>query len=300
MFQAIHRRWGLRTPGRPTTAVRAALLLPLALGTAGCFEVHEEIWVREDGTVRYALDYGIPEFMVVGVTQVDGGNADSALAYFRRPPAAVVEGDSVWNREYMDRDLRHFVSERQVSSLDRLVALAGREAAKLDSVTREATQRDSILQAVTKGESSRRASAIRDSTRRAAAARDSTRLAATGSGSTQETMGQVLGGYEAVSVGPRRIRLVHIVFPRPTRSQLRESYGDEMGRPPSPEQDAEAGRRMLAGRTYSYRLHAPHIVSTNGTLSEDGASVEWSFPMASIVGDSARTLEAVIELKKGK
>ena len=113
-------------------------------------------------------------------------------------------------------------------------------------------------------------------------------------------MGQVLGGYEVVSVSPHRIRLIHIVFPRPTRSQLRQSYGDEMAMPPPSGKDAEAGRKMLAGRTYSFRLHAPHIASTNGTLAEDDRLVEWSFPMASILGDSARTLEAVIELKKGK
>jgi len=295
------RVWTQRkSTGGATTAARLVLLLSITLGTAGCFEVHEEIWVHEDGTVRYALDYGIPEFMLVGATQIDGGNEDSVLASFRLPPAAVVEGDSVWNREYVDRDLRHFVSERQIPSLERLVALAGQEAAKLDSLTRDSAQRYSILRVVTKRESPRRASAMRDSAWRANAERDSIRLAAGKGSSKQEAMGQVLGGYEATSFGPRRIRLVHVVFPRPTQSQLRASYGDEMARPPSPGPDAASGRRMLAGRTYSYRLHAPHIVSTNGALAEDGGSVEWSFPMASIVGDSARTLEAVIELTKGK
>ena len=277
------------------TAVRVFLLLSLVLGAVGCFEIREEIWVREDGTVRYALDYSVPEFMIVGMTQYDGG--DSALAYFRLPPAAVVEGDSVWNREYLDRDLRHFVSERQIASLDRLVALAGRGAAKMDSVSREAARRDSTLRASTKGLPPRRASAIRDSTYRAMAARDS---AMGRSDPKKEWMGQVLGGYEAVPIGSHRIRLVHIAFPRPTRAQLRKSYSDAMAMPPAPGTEAETGRKMLAGRTYSFRLHAPHIVSTNGALTENDRLVEWSLPMASVFGDSARALEAVIELKKGK
>jgi hypothetical protein len=102
---------------RLAQVLRLVLCGWVALGTVGCYEIHEEVWIREDATVRYALDYAVPEFMIIAATQVDGGNADSALAQMRRPPIMVIEGDSVWNREFLDRDLRHFVSERQICSV---------------------------------------------------------------------------------------------------------------------------------------------------------------------------------------
>jgi hypothetical protein len=266
------------------TGTRAVLLLSLSIGGVGCYEIHEEIWIRDDGTVRYDLDYAFPEFMLVTVSEVDGGDADSALARFRQPPIAIVEGDSVWNRDHLDGDLRHFVSERKLASIDRLVALADRMEAMMDSVLRQAERRDSLERESLKRPLARRAPTLPDSASRTPEAAQSPPRSP-----LEGLMGQVLAGYDAASLGTRRIRLTHSVFPRSSRSQMVGSGG--------PVKDVNSSRRVLAGRTYSYRLHAFQIVSSNGTISEDRRTVEWSFPMTETIGDSARTLEAVIEMK---
>jgi hypothetical protein len=261
-----------------------ALLCGLAvLGVVGCYEIHEEVWIRDDGTVRYALDMAVPEFLLVTASQVDGGNADSVLERMRRPPNMAVEGDSVWNRDYLDRDLRHFVSERQISSVQGLIAVAAREEAREDSIAYQAARRDSIAKALTKGTIGQRYLEITDSLRQA-----NPPSGRSGENPFGELTGYVLGGYQVVSDRDGVTRIRHIVFPKRTRSKLMQA--PEAG-------DNGPSRRIFSGRSYSYRIHAPRILSTNGATSTGDQLAEWSFPMTDIA-DSVRTLEAVISLGK--
>jgi len=251
----------------------------VALGTVGCYEIHEEVWIREDGTVRYALDYAVPEFVIITSTQVDGGNADSALARMRPPAATVVEGDSVWNRDFLDRDLRHFVSERQFSSVQRWIARAARGEAREDSLAYAAARRDSISKALTKGVVGKRYLEIMDSLRQAEPRRPEP-----STNPLAELTGSVLGGYRMAPDRNGAIRIRHIVFPTNTRAKVMDATDEGDDRP---------SRRIFAGRSYSYRLHAPRVLSTNGATSTGDRWVEWSFPMTDL-SDSVRTLDAVV------
>jgi hypothetical protein len=264
--------------------LRAALCGSLVLAAVGCYEVHEEVWIREDGTVRYAIDYAVPEFMIITATQVDGGNADSVLAQLRRPPTMVIEGDSVWNREFLDRDLRHFVSERQISSIARWIALAARSEAREDSIADLGVRRDSLAKALTKGKTGKAYVDVMDSLRQAnpPSTDDSSR------NPFSELTGSVLGGYEAVTDRTGTTRIRHVIFPRHTQARLIENPTKGDDRPTL---------RMFAGRSYSYRVHAPRILSTNGATNIGDRWVEWSFPMAALI-DSVRTLEVVISSSK--
>jgi hypothetical protein len=267
-------------PGVHVARILCAVFCGLvALGTVGCYEIHEEVWIREDGTVRYALDYAVPEFMIITTTQVDGGNADSALAQMRPPAATVVEGDSVWNRDFLDRDLRHFVSERQFSSVKRWIARAARGEAREDSLAYAAARRDSISKALTKGVAGKRYLEITDSLRQAEPPRQEP-----SKNPLAELTGSVLGGYRMTPDRNGSMRIRHIVFPRNTRAKVMDAQDEGDDRP---------SRRMFAGRSYSYRLHAPRVLSTNGATSTGDGWVEWSFPMTDL-NDSVRTLDAVI------
>ncbi|NIR43211.1 MAG: hypothetical protein GWN99_04675 [Gemmatimonadetes bacterium] len=42
---------------------------------------------------------------------------------------------------------------------------------------------------------------------------------------------------------------------------------------------------MFAGKYYIVRLHAPAVISTNGTLDDETGSLEWKIPMADFYGD---------------
>lgn len=79
------------------------------------------------------------------------------------------------------------------------------------------------------------------------------------------------------------IRIRHIVFPKNTRAKVMDAD----------EADDRTSRRMFAGRSYSYRLHAPRVLSANGATSTGDRWVEWSFPMTDL-NDSVRTLDAVV------
>jgi hypothetical protein len=259
------------------TAARLSISVAFLLGLTGCFEIHEELWVRDNGTVRYALDYAVPELILA---MPDSGRADSAFASLKHPPREVVEGDSVWSREYVDGDLHHFRSERELASFDRFVGLSAREDAREDSAaryseakTREYARRDSILR-VSRGPGGR---ATRDSIMHVMAQPDTTPHP-----SFHEGEVAVLGGYESRPAGTGLLRLRHVFR---SKGMFGLSPRDR------------SAQRQFAGRTYGYRLHAPQIVSSNGTKSPDGSTVEWSIPMSAL-GDSAMAMEAVIRVKK--
>lgn len=56
---------------------------------------------------------------------------------------------------------------------------------------------------------------------------------------------------------------------------------------------------MFKDRSFTFRLHAPHIISSNGKRNLDENMVEWKFPMADIInrkGSFLRELKAEIEI----
>lgn len=56
-------------------------------------------------------------------------------------------------------------------------------------------------------------------------------------------------------------------------------------------------RPMLEGHTFTLRISGAEIVSTNGTLSEDGASAVFTFPLVQVLDENAAfpdTFEAVV------
>lgn len=257
--------------------MRSALLLCLALGLSGCYEMHEEVWVREDGSVRYVYDYAVRLDVLKEGLGVDGGNPDSILALSRKPPRAVVDGDSVFHREYTDSVLHHFVSERRLASTDRLVAAAARQEAREDSVKgiiqRATARRDSLLGVAAKmGPAGQ---ALFDSI-----SSDTTLAAVSNSRSETE---EIMPAYAAAKVGGGRIRLSHLVHRLP---DLTAGAGQEA---------VQAMHEMYADRTYTYRIHAPRIVSANGKVSADRRTVEWWFAMTALA-DSDHVLEATLEL----
>src|SRR5690349_16597560 len=205
--------------GSPSPHVRALLgvfCAFMAFGAVGCYEIHEEVWIQDDGTVHYALDYAIPEWVIVATSQVDGGNADSVLALIRHPAAMLVEGDSVLNREFLDRDLRHFVSERRMSSPKRWLEIAARGEAHYDSILHHIAVRDSISKAMSTGTSWERREQVLDSLRK-----EEARFYPDSSNAVSPA-GYVLGHYEQQSNRDGSIRIRHLAFPKPTKARLVE------------------------------------------------------------------------------
>ncbi|HET7903924.1 MAG TPA: hypothetical protein VFM17_05140 [Candidatus Eisenbacteria bacterium] len=221
------------------------LLVLVATGGSGCIEVGETVRVGDDGAVDYTIDFGMPEFLVVAVGETFGGQSpDSGALFLRgRPPAALVNGDSVWTSEYVRGDLRHFVSRRAMTSPERLVE--------------EGERPDSL----------------------------------------QDRIAPVLEGYEVKRLDGHQIRLRRIAFPSQSRKDLRGMSDRGDGGVGDFLRDREKQRRIFAGRRYSLTIHAPRIVSTNGTLSEDRTTATWSIPMEETVSDSAKVLEAVLQLR---
>lgn len=115
--------------------------------------------------------------------------------------------------------------------------------------------------------------------------------------SLQDRIAPVLEGYAVERVGADRIRLRRVALPSRSQEDLRGLA--DRGDAPVPDfvRDREKLRRIFAGRTYSLTIRAPRIVSTNGTLSDDGTTATWSFPMEETVSDSAKVLEAVLHLE---
>jgi hypothetical protein len=115
--------------------------------------------------------------------------------------------------------------------------------------------------------------------------------------SLQDRVAPVLEGYAVERIGADRIRLQRVVLPSRSQEDLRKLTN--RGEVPVPDfvRDREKQRRIFVGRTYSFTIRAPRIVSTNGTLSDDGTTATWSFPMEETVSDSAKILEAVLQLK---
>jgi hypothetical protein len=261
-------------------------LLVFALGTAGCYEIHEEVWIRPDGTVRYAVDYAVPEYLL-GALEMDGGNADTIAAEYARPAATVVDGDSVWNREYADGTLHHFVSVRRLGSIERLVTLPARQTERADLLKRKTATRDSLFAGDWSSGRATLDSITHDPYWNDPANKNPMMM----------LTGQLTGAYEAISHGAGQYRIRH------TPAPFRKDAADDLGPAPGYEKQVKHGsqRRIFAGRTFSYRLHAPRIISTNGTSKEGGALAEWTLPMADAINDSMPVvLDAVIELKKGQ
>ena len=119
---------------------------------------------------------------------------------------------------------------------------------------------------------------------------------AVGDSSKGEMRGRALPGYSLTRLDASRVRLVRAMDPDSADRAKMLGRLDAEGQGAGAMSDA-AGKRMFAGRTYTLRIHAPHIESSNGTIAADGKSVEWTMPIVALFGDdrdSLRKLEAVI------
>jgi hypothetical protein len=97
-----------------------------------------------------------------------------------------------------------------------------------------------------------------------------------------------LGGIRITRLDGGRVRLRRTLEnPSPARGARRDTTAE------SAASDASA-RRMFAGRDYVFRLTAPAIESANGEIAPDRKSATWRIPMASLAGDSAVVVEAVL------
>lgn len=96
------------------------------IATAGCIDMREEVVVRADGGATYFLDVALPEmFLGLGAAMGDSSSGGSAAERLWGPdegPASA--NDSVRVRDFLEGDMRHFVSERDLASLDHLGALS--------------------------------------------------------------------------------------------------------------------------------------------------------------------------------
>ena len=116
---------------------------------------------------------------------------------------------------------------------------------------------------------------------------------AIGDSSKGEMRGHALPGYSLTRLDANRVRLTRAMNPDSTDRAKMLGRLDAEGQGAGTMSDA-AGKRMFAGRTYTLRIHAPHIESANGTIAADGKSVEWKMPIAALFGDGRDSLKKLV------
>jgi hypothetical protein len=116
-----------------------------------------------------------------------------------------------------------------------------------------------------------------------------------------ELGGKVLPGYAVERLDAHRLRLTRAMNPDSTdKAKIMGRLDDGSTEDVSSAVSDEAMGRMFAGRTYTLRLHAARIESSNGTIAADGKSVEWRMPITALIsGDTLKSLEAVIDTRGG-
>jgi hypothetical protein len=231
-------RFESRGGARWAWAAGAVLLV-----TAGCIDLREEVVVRPDGRATYALDIALPEmFLGLGAAAGDTSGGSPADRLWGPEAGAGAAKDSVRVRDFLEGDMRHFVSERDLVSLDHLAALSIEDTAQAGM------------------------------------------------------RGKVLDGFEVDRTPDGHVRLRR-VLEATKAAAMAPGMGGE-GDSAEKAQSEAAAKRMFAGRLYAFRLTAPSIRSTNGTLSADRKTAEWSFPLTAVMADTTIVLEAVLEAKK--
>ena len=232
-----------RFAGRGRIGIACAAGAMLLLAT-GCIDLREEVVVRADGRATYALDVALPEmFLGLGAALGDSASGGSPADRLWGPAEGAASAkDSVRVRDFVAGDMHHFVSERDLASLDHLEALSVED-------TSQAGMR-----------------------------------------------GRVLDGFEVDRTPDGRLRLRR-VLEATKAAAMAPGMGGE-GDSTEKAQSEAAAKRMFAGRVYAFRLTAPAIRSTNGTLSADRKTVDWSFPLTAVMVDTTIVLEAVLEAKK--
>jgi hypothetical protein len=107
----------------------ATLLVALALPSAGCFDIREDVHVRADGTARYDLDLAMPEMFFAFMASADtsGGNPADRL-FGKSLSGAATAGDSTRTREFVEGDMHHFAMERDLRSIEQLPAIAATDS----------------------------------------------------------------------------------------------------------------------------------------------------------------------------
>ena len=114
--------------GRAGIAGAAAWAL---LATAGCIDLREEVVVRPDGRATYALDVALPEMVLgLGAALGDSSGGSPADRLWGPDEGSAAAKDSVRVRDFLEGDMRHFVSERDLASLDQLDALSVEDTAQ--------------------------------------------------------------------------------------------------------------------------------------------------------------------------
>ena len=225
--------------GRASSGAVAIVLV----AAAGCIDLREEVVVRADGRATYVLDVALPEmFLGLGAAFGDSSGGSPADRLWGPAEGAASTKDSVRVRDFVEGDMHHFVSERDLASL-----------AHLDALSVEDT--------------------------------------------TQSGMrGKVLDVFEIDRTPDGHVRLRRVL--ETTKAAAMAPGMDAEADSAEKAQSEAAARKMFAGRVYAFRLTAPAIRSTNGTLSADRKTVEWSFPLTAVLVDTTIVLEAVVEAKK--
>ena len=231
-----------------------AIVLFVSLFFAGCFEILEEVWINNDGSGRIKIDIGISEAMM------SMGTSDSSANTF-----ADLDKDFQKTKEEVEKNPKiKRVDFKQYSD-------GGMKHFAFDVEVRDLSALNDFQKIVYSSEK-----------------KDTAKEASAEQGMPLENSELTIEKQNGKIVFVRRIGQKPA-----TEDTSTSAEGDSAGKAFEDMGKAMAGA-MFGNFSYTVRLHADNISSTNGKLDDQKKTVEWKIPLGELMTGKHRELRAEI------